>query len=203
MEPRANAASQSDSSATGSATFPAQHTTIGIGIRSSCCSFLATQTMVCSKMKDKIWQKARDKKHFIRDEIYWWQRERTLMGHAHILWVLLSVARIAVRALNCITYHVAEPVGVWNGLRAPASKPSNLFMCVHFGRIINCDRICIEFRVDKFYQHKFFGCDIKIYWCVLMPRLNESVGDRSSLFNFKKFIHSFIHSFIHPFIHFR
>ena len=54
-------------------------------------------------MKDKIWQKARDKKHFIRDEIYWWQRERTLMGHAHILWVLLSAARIAVRALNCIT----------------------------------------------------------------------------------------------------
>ena len=37
---------------------------------SSCCSFLATQTMVCSKIKDKIWQKARDKKHFIRDEIY-------------------------------------------------------------------------------------------------------------------------------------
>ena len=50
--------------------------------------------MVCSKMKDKIWQKARDKKHFIRDEIYWWQRERTLMGHAHILWVLLSAASI-------------------------------------------------------------------------------------------------------------
>ena len=70
------------------------------------------------------------------------------------------------------------------------------FMCVHFGRIINCDRICIEFRMDKFYQHKFFGCDIKIYWCVLMPRLNESVGDRSSLFNLKKTIHSFIHSFI-------
>ena len=108
------------------ATFPAQHTTIGIGIRSSCCSFLATQTMVCSKMKDKIWQKTQDKKHFIRDEIYWWQRGRTLMGHAHILWVLLSAARIAVRALNCITYHVAEPVGVWNGLCAPASKPSNL-----------------------------------------------------------------------------
>ena len=77
-------------------------------------------------MKDKIWQKAQDKKHFIRDEIYWWQRERTLMGHAHILWVLLSAARIAVRALNCIMYHVAEPVGVWNGLCAPASKPSNL-----------------------------------------------------------------------------
>ena len=197
MEPRANAASQSDSPATGAATFPAQHTTIGIGIRSSCCSFLATQTMVCSKMKDKIWQKARDKKHFIRDEIYWWQRERTLMGHAHILWVLLSAARIAVRALNCITYHVAEPVGVWNGLCAPASKPNNLSnSCVHFGRIINCDRICIEFRVDTFYQHKFFVCDIKIYWCVLMPRLNESVGDRSSLFNLKKFIHSFIHPFI-------
>ena len=59
--------------------------------------------MVCSKMKDKIWQKARDKKHFIRDEIYWWQRERTLMGHAHIVWVLLSAARIAVRALNCVS----------------------------------------------------------------------------------------------------
>ena len=221
MEPRANAASQSDSPATGAATFPAQHTTIGIGIRSSCCSYLATQTMVCSKMKDKIWQKARDKKHFIRVEIYWWQRKRTLMGHAHILWVLPpggvlpmwwvihmcrgfdplfslwqdrarsfwgiffsstntktifwgikttnsyrirsfrpqisffprsfgvqfsaasgtppsffgpstppgvlpSAARIAVRALNCITYHVAEPVGVWNGLCAPAWKPSNL-----------------------------------------------------------------------------
>ena len=77
-------------------------------------------------MKDKIWQKARDKKDFIRDEIYLWQRERTLVGHAHILWVLLSAARIAVRALNCITYHVAEPVGVWNGLCARASKPSNL-----------------------------------------------------------------------------
>ena len=197
MEPRANAASQSDSPATGAATFPAQHTTIGIDIRSSCCSFLATQTMVCSKMKDKIWQKARDKKHFIRDEIYWWQRERTLMGHAHIVWVLLSAARIAVRALNCITYHVAEPVGVWNGLCAGfETKQFIKFMCVHFGRIINCDRICIEFRVDEFYRHKFFGCDIKIYWCVLMPRLNESVGDRSSLFNLKKIIHSFIHSFI-------
>ena len=126
MEPRANAASQSDSPTIGAATFPAQHTTIGIGIRSSCCSFLATQTMVCSKMKDKIGQKARDKKHFIRDDIYWWQRERTLMGHAHILWVLLAAARIAVRALNCIMYHVAAPVGVWNGLCAPASKPSNL-----------------------------------------------------------------------------
>ena len=118
MEPRAN---QSDSPATGAATFPAQHTTIGIGIRSSCCSFLATQTMVCSKMKDKIWQKVRDKKHFIRDEIYWWQRERTLMGHAHILWVLLSAARIAVRALNCITYHVAEPVGVHTRPRSVAA----------------------------------------------------------------------------------
>ena len=98
MEPRANAASQSDSPATGAATFPAQHTTIGIGIRSSCCSFLATQTMVCSKMKDKIWQKARDKKHFIRDEIYWWQRERTLVGHAHILWVLLSACSSSICA---------------------------------------------------------------------------------------------------------
>ena len=114
------------------------------------------------------------------------------MGHAHIVWVLLSAARIAVRALNCITSHVAEPVGVWNGLCAPASKPSSLLnSCVHYGRIINRDSICIEFRVDKFYQHKFFGCDIKIYWCVLMPRLNESVGDRSSLFALKKLIHSF------------
>ena len=124
------------------------------------------------------------------------------MGHAHIVWYLLSAARIAVRALNCITSHVAEPVVVWNGLCAPASKPSNLlnsyiYICVHFGRIINRDRICIEFHVDKFYQQKFFGCDIKIYWCVLMPRLNESVGDRSSLFDLKKYIHSFIHSFIH------
>ena len=110
MELRANAASQSDSPATGAATFPAQHTTIEIGIRSSCCSFLATQTMVCSKMKDKIWQKARDKKHFIRDEIYWWQRERTLMGHAHILWVLLSATRIAVRALNCRLF----PRPIWH-----------------------------------------------------------------------------------------
>ena len=254
MEPRANAASQSDSPATGAATFLAQHTTIGIGTRSSCCSFLATQTMVCSKMKDKIWQKSRDKKHFIRDEIYWWQRERTLMGHAHILWVLLSAARIAVRALNCITYHgpltryvklqVAHAPGMpgtfspaadfkgnrklaiptcitavrdaravmhvgiahlrWRGKRSRHSRRMRTcnfaylargpcrgaswgveramrtgfetkqfieFMCVHFGRIINCDRIYIEFRVDKFYQHKFFGCDIKIYWCVLMPRL--------------------------------
>ena len=50
------------------------------------------------------------------------------MGHAHIVWVLLSAARIAVPLglLNCITSHVAEPVGVWNGLWAPASKPSNL-----------------------------------------------------------------------------
>ena len=76
-------------------------------------------------MKDKIWQKAQDKKHFFGDEIYWWQ-ERTLMGHAHIVWVLLSAARIAVRALDCITSYVAEPVGVWNGLFASASKPSNL-----------------------------------------------------------------------------
>ena len=69
------------------------------------------------------------------------------------------------------------------------------FMCVHLERIINRDSMCIEFRVDKFYQHKFFGCDTKIYWCVLMPRLNESVGDRSdSLLGMKN---SFIHSFIH------
>ena len=136
MEPRANAASQSDSPATGAATFPAQHTTIGIDIRSSCCSFLATQTIVCSKMKDKIWQKARDKKHFIRDEIYWWQRERTLMGHAHILWVLLSAARIAVRALNCITSPVSRTMsrsqlGVWNGLCAPPGGGTR----VHHGRV--------------------------------------------------------------------
>ena len=71
-----------------------------------------------------------------------------------------------------------------------------IHICVHFGRIINRDRICIEFRVDKFYQQKFFGCDIKIYWCELMPRLNESVRDRSSLFDLKKYIHLFIHSFI-------
>ena len=38
------------------------------------------------------------------------------MGHAHIVWVLLFAARIAVRALDCFTSHVAEPVGVWNGL---------------------------------------------------------------------------------------
>ena len=82
------------------------------------------------------WRIRYDKKHriksnFIGDEICWCQ-ERTLMGHAHIVWVLLSAARIAVRALNCITSHVAEPVGVWNGLCAPASKPSNLlnsYMC--------------------------------------------------------------------------
>ena len=87
--------------------------------------------------------------------------------------------------------------GVERAMRAGfETKQFIKFMCVHFGRIINCDRICIEFRVDKFYQHKLFGCDIKIYWCVLMPRLNESVGDRSSLFNLKKFIHSFIHLFI-------
>ena len=115
------------------------------------------------------------------------------MGHAHIVWVLLSTVRIAVRALGCFTSHVTEPVGVWNGLCAPASKPSNVkFVFVHFERIIILDRICIEFGVDKFYQHKFFGWDIKIYWCVSMPRLNESVGDRSSLFDMKKFIHSFI-----------
>ena len=60
------------------ATFPAQHTTIGICIRSSCCSFLATQTMVGSKIKDKIWQKIQDKKHF------YWRRNllmTVLNGH--------------------------------------------------------------------------------------------------------------------------
>ena len=115
------------------------------------------------------------------------------MGHAQIVWVLLSADRIAERALNCMTSHVAKPVGVWNELCAPASKPSNLLnSCAHFGRIINRDRICIEFRVDKFYQHKLFGCDIKIYWCELIPILNEFVGDRSSLFD--SFIHSFLGS---------
>ena len=98
-------------------------------------------------------------------------------------------------------YHVPCRGASWGVERAMRAgfetKKFIKFMCVHFGRIINCDRICIEFRVDTFYQHKFFGCDIKIYWCVLMPRLNESVGDRSSLFNLKKFIHSFIHSSIH------
>ena len=53
--PRANAASKSDSAA----TFPAQstileHTTIRICIRSTCSNFLATQTMVWFKIKDKI-----------------------------------------------------------------------------------------------------------------------------------------------------
>ena len=97
-------------------------------------------------------------------------------------------------------YHVPCRGASWGVERAMRAgfetKQFIKFMCVHFGRIINCDRICIEFRVDEFYRHKFFGCDIKIYWCVLMPRLNESVGDRSSLFNLKKIIHSFIHSFI-------
>ena len=55
--------------------------------------------MVCSKMKDKIWQKAQDKKHFYRRRNLL-IHERTLMGHAHIVWVLLAAARIAVRALN-------------------------------------------------------------------------------------------------------
>ena len=55
-------------------TFPAQHTTIGICIRSSCWSFLATKTMVCSKMKDKIWQKAQDKMHF------YWRRNLLMTG---------------------------------------------------------------------------------------------------------------------------
>ena len=121
------------------------------------------------------------------------------MGHAHIVWVLLSAARIAVRALDCFTSHVAEPVGVWNGLCRASFETKHFIklMCVYFEHIIIRDRICIEFPMDNFYQHKFFGCDIKIYWGVLMPRLNGSVGDRSSLFDMKKFIHSFIHSFIH------
>ena len=49
------------------------------------------------------------------------------MGRAHFVWVLLSAARIAVRTLNCFTSYVAEPVGVWNGLRLvplPAAIPS-------------------------------------------------------------------------------
>ena len=54
--------------------------------------------------------------------------------------------------------------GVERAMRAGfETKQFIKFMCVHFGRIINCDRICIEFRVDKFYQHKLFGCDIKIH----------------------------------------
>ena len=120
------------------------------------------------------------------------------MGHAHIVWVLLSAARIAVRALDCFTSHVAEPVGVWNGLCRAGFETKHFIklMCVHFEHIIIRDRICIEFSMDNFYQHKFFGCNIKIYWGVLMPRLNGSVGDRSSLFDMKKFIHSFIHSFL-------
>ena len=106
------------------------------------------------------------------------------MGHAHIIWVLLPAARIAVRALDCFTSHVLEPVGVWNGLCRAGFETKQFikFMCVHFEHIIIRDPICIEFRMDNFYQYKFFGCDIKIYWCVLMPRLNGSVGDRSSLF---------------------
>ena len=51
------------------------------------------------------------------------------------------------------------------------------FMYVHFECIFIRYRICIDFCVDKFYQHNFFGCDIKIYWCALMPRLNEYIGD--------------------------
>ena len=92
------------------------------------------------------------------------------MGHAHIVWVLLSATRIAVRALNCITSHVAEPVGVWNGLYMRAgfeTKQFIKFMCVHFGRIINRDRICIEFRVDKFYQHV-------IYWDALSDDISNN-----------------------------
>ena len=60
--------------------------------------------MVCSKLKDKIWQKARDKKHFIRDEIYCWQRERTLMGHAHILWVRNTKYEIFIASGTNIKY---------------------------------------------------------------------------------------------------
>ena len=83
------------------------------------------------------WRIRYDKKHRIKSILLATKfaddrNERPLMGHAHIVWVLLSAARIAVRALNYITSHVAEPVGVWNGLRAPASKPSNLlnsYMC--------------------------------------------------------------------------
>ena len=116
------------------------------------------------------------------------------MGHAHIVWVLLSAARIAVRALDCFTSHIAEPVGLWNGLCHTGFETKQFIklMCVHFEHIIIRDRICIEFCMDNFYQHKFFSCDIKIYLGVLMPRLNGSVGDRSHLFDMKKFIHSFI-----------
>ena len=74
------------------------------------------------------------------------------MGHAHIVWVLLSAAKIAVRALDCFTSHIAEPVGVWNGLCRAGLKTQQFikFMCVHFEHIIIRDRICIEFRMDIF-----------------------------------------------------
>ena len=123
-------------------------------------------------------------------------KQSLLTGPCRVAWGLLNAMyfegyQICILRVTIVGYRVER------AMRAGfETKQFIKFMCVHFGRIINCDRICIEFRVDKFYQHKFFGCDIKIYWCVLMPRLNEFVGDRSSLFNLKKIIHSFNHSFI-------
>ena len=87
------------------------------------------------------------------------------MGHAHIVWVRLSAARIAVRALNCITSHVAEPVGVWNGLYMRAgfeTKQFIKFMCVHFGRIMNRDRICIEFQPENFAWINFINISCSV-----------------------------------------
>ena len=50
------------------------------------------------------------------------------IGHAHIDWVLLSAARITVRALDCFTSHIEEAIGVWNRPCAPklSTKPNNL-----------------------------------------------------------------------------
>ena len=86
------------------------------------------------------------------------------------------------------------------------TKPSNLFNSCMF--ILNAFLFGIAFAyfcVDKFYQHNFFGCDIKIYWCALMRRLNEYIGDPLWYFRHEKihvlFIYSFIHVSIYSFIH--
>ena len=58
--------------------------------------------------------------------------------------------------------------------------------------------------MDTSYQYKFFGYDVKIYWCALitMPRLDKSVGDPLKLFDVKKSMHYlFINSYMYPFIH--
>ena len=47
-------------------------------------------------------------------------------------------------------------------------------MCVHVEHISIDDHICIEFCMDKSYQHKSFGCDVKLYWCALMPKFNDA-----------------------------